>query len=203
MKFVGVAILVVCLAYSAAGQTYEETLMKHREEMNAEFRNPTTTILDSLELPHFDSIAYYAPDLAFRIPARFRKKLFRPTFEMATTTARKPVYRKYGILTFEVAGKRHKLVVYQNVDLSKKVGYENYLFCPFKDLTNGLETYGGGRYLDFKMDELASSPIIDFNYAYNPYCSYNYKYSCPLPPSENWLNLRIEAGVKAYQQAAH
>jgi uncharacterized protein (DUF1684 family) len=74
---------------------------------------------------------------------------------------------------------------------------------PFKDLTNGKETYGAGRYMDNHrpgMQQLAGNFFeIDFNYAYNPYCAYSPAFSCPLPPRENWLAVPIRAGEKNYQ----
>jgi hypothetical protein len=72
-----------------------------------------------------------------------------------------------------------------------------YLFCPFKDLTNGVDTYGAGRYLDFTLSDI-NNPILDFNYAYNPYCAYNAGYSCPIPPYENHLKIAITAGEKKW-----
>ena len=76
---------------------------------------------------------------------------------------------------------------------------ENFLFLPFKDLSNGKSSYGGGRFIDLEMPLSNSKTIIiDFNKAYNPYCAYNHKFSCPIPPKENNLNIDILAGVKAY-----
>ena len=88
--------------------------------------------------------------------------------------------------------------VYQNQELIKQEGFENYLFLPFSDETNGIESYGGGRYIDLRIPE-SNKLIIDFNSAYNPYCAYNDKYSCPIVPRENYLRTRIEAGVKKFK----
>ena len=118
---------------------------------------------------------------------------------MKTTTSRLPVYVKYGEITFTLKGKPHKLNVYQNQDLVKKEGYENYLFLPFLDDTNGDTTYGGGRYIDTRQPE-GNTMIVDFNTAYNPYCAYNERYSCPIVPRENYLETKIKAGVKAFEK---
>ena len=77
----------------------------------------------------------------------------------------------------------------------KKKGYENYLFIPFGDATNGHKSYGGGRYVevDFTNSDFL---LIDFNKSYNPYCAYSNRYSCPKVPLENILNITINAGVK-------
>ncbi len=117
---------------------------------------------------------------------------------MPTSGERKPLYCKVGDLSFNVDEVEVKLPVYQNIELSKGAEYENYLFLPFTDLTNGEETYGGGRYLDLE-GPLEGIVELDFNMAYNPYCAYNDRYSCPIPPKENHINVRVEAGVKAFE----
>ena len=116
---------------------------------------------------------------------------------MKTTTSRTPLYKKYGELHFSIDGKEFKLNVYQNVDLNKKPGYDDYLFLPFSDLTCGKESYIGGRYVDMRIQK-GTLWTIDFNKAYNPYCAYNYEYSCPIVPLENDLDIEILAGVKKF-----
>ena len=117
--------------------------------------------------------------------------------ETTKERAQPPIYNKFGKTVFKLNGKKYTLAIYQNVDLVNTAGYEDYLFIPFKDLTNGEDTYGGGRYLDLKIPE-GETILIDFNRAYNPYCAYNHNYSCPIPPFENHLKVKIEAGVKKY-----
>jgi hypothetical protein len=116
---------------------------------------------------------------------------------MKTSTARLPEYVKYGEFHFTIDNIDYKLNVYQNIDLTKKEGYEDYLFLPFSDLTCGKESYIGGRYIDMRVPK-SETIIIDFNTAYNPYCAYNHKYSCPIVPLENDLNIEIRAGVKKF-----
>ena len=84
----------------------------------------------------------------------------------------------------------------------KKEEYKDYLFLPITDLTSGDGSYGGGRYLDVKKSEVAQGKVVlDFNKLYNPYCAYNEKYSCPIPPAQNDLPIRIEVGVKDFFKA--
>jgi len=137
--------------------------------------------------------------MAFVVKATFVPTPGQKSFEMPTTTERKPRYRKEGELHFVLQNDSLKLSVYRNLELSKRPGFENYLFLPFTDSTNGFESYGGGRYLDLQ-GPLSDTIIIDFNKAYNPYCAYNHRYSCPIPPQENHLPLRIEAGVLSYEK---
>ncbi len=119
-------------------------------------------------------------------------------FLMPTNTNEYEKEVVYGIVYFQLNGKDHQLEIYQNEELKLKEGFEDYLFLPFTDQTNGEETYGGGRYIDLRVPQ-TDTMTIDFNRAYNPYCAYNKKYSCPLVPAVNHLNLAIEAGVKAFK----
>jgi uncharacterized protein len=122
---------------------------------------------------------------------------------MKTTTDRLPDYSKYGEITFEIDGRQYKLEVYQSPDVMKMPGYEDYLFIPFTDLTNGDETYEVGRYLEFRIPE-TEDVIIDFNKCYNPYCSYgSNRYSCPIPPEANHLPIAIPVGEKKFKTEAH
>ena len=116
---------------------------------------------------------------------------------MKTSTTRLPEYKKYGELHFTIDEVAYKLNVYQSMDLKKKKEYKNHLFLPFSDLTNGKESYIGGRYIDIEIQDAAVWEI-DFNKAYNPYCAYNHKYSCPIVPLENDLEVAIYAGVKKF-----
>jgi uncharacterized protein (DUF1684 family) len=82
-------------------------------------------------------------------------------------------------------------------------GYAGGLFLPFRDATNGTETYGAGRYLldsaksaDLGIGSRAESLILDFNFAFHPSCAFDPRWSCPLAPPENRLDIRIEAGER-------
>src|SRR5258708_11716126 len=103
--------------------------------------------------------------------------------------------RIFGILTFSIEGKEFSLPVYQSQSLMQKKEYKDYLFLPFTDLTNGNETYDGGRYIDLRIPA-GDQIVIDFNKAYNPYCAYSHGYSCPIVPSKNHLETEILAGVR-------
>ena len=116
---------------------------------------------------------------------------------MKTTGTRTPKYIKYGTLNFTIDGVALKLNVYRNIELSKTAEYKDHLFLPFSDLTSGKESYIGGRYIDLKIPK-GNTIAVDFNQAYNPYCAYNHKYSCPIVPLENDLNVEIKAGVKTF-----
>jgi hypothetical protein len=100
-----------------------------------------------------------------------------------------------GQLEFEVEGRIARLV------LCWITGYGGGLFLPFRDATNGSESFGGGRYLldaikGADLGGVEDQLILDFNFAYNPSCAYSPHWHCPLPPSENWLEVAIRGGEK-------
>jgi uncharacterized protein (DUF1684 family) len=101
---------------------------------------------------------------------------------------------KYGYATFKLKDKSHKLLLLLQLNNEDE---KDKLFLPFTDKTNGFETYGGGRYLDLDLEK-DDQLIIDFNFAYNPFCAYNDNYTCPVPPAENQLDIEIKAGEKEY-----
>ncbi|MEM9023488.1 MAG: DUF1684 domain-containing protein [Bacteroidota bacterium] len=178
------------------GAAYVAEVEEHRQEKNVKFKkNKEETPLDKKARKKFKSLDYYAVNESYRVQATFKRTPNAKPFKMKTTTDRQPDYVQYGNLNLRVNDRTFTLPVYQNLALTNKPGFEDYLFIPFTDLTNGEDTYGGGRYLDFKIPE-GDQVTVDFNLAYNPYCAYNAKYSCPIPPANAFLKTRIEAGEK-------
>jgi uncharacterized protein (DUF1684 family) len=199
LKTIITSLLVGMLAMPLMAQpAYNKLIAMERDSINTAFADTATSILLPEDLVNFSGLNYFPIDVKWKIAAKFKRKRFTRKFKMQTSTDRLPVYKKYGVLRFEVDGKKVKMAVYQNIGLSKKEGFEDYLFCPFRDLTAPDESYGGGRYIDLRKKDLSKKCTIDFNTSYNPYCAYNYKYSCPIPPKENHLNVRIEAGIKKW-----
>lgn len=173
------------------------SIQKFQEELNVTFRNPETSPLSDRFRKDFKSLDFFAPDTNYIVKARFERTPNAKPFMMPTTTAIKSKEVVFGIAHFELNGKKHQLEVYKSLNPQDNVA-EDYLFLPFLDETNGLETYGGGRYIDLTIPE-EDTLIIDFNRAYNPYCVYNKKYSCPLVPRQNELKTKVMAGVKDFK----
>src|SRR5437879_9929238 len=105
---------------------------------------------------------------------------------MATSTGTRQAYLRYGAFTFEIEGRSLKLTVYK----SAEDPYARSLFIPFSDETSGRVTYAAGRYLDLE-EQGGDDYELDFNMAYNPYRSYSEEYTCPIPPVENTLPVKI------------
>ncbi len=170
---------------------------KFQVELNQSFADSLKSPLTKEDFKSFESLEFFPLNEKFIVEATFIRTKKEKAFGMKTTTSRTPLYVKYGELHFTIDGKNLKLNVYKNLDLSKKSGYEDYLFLPFSDLTCGKESYIGGRYVDMKVQK-GKTWTIDFNKAYNPYCAYNYEFSCPIVPLENDLDIEILAGVKKF-----
>lgn len=174
-------------------------VLNYRSSVNIEFSDSAKSPLNKEDIVNFKGLDYFEIDTNYCVKAFFKRTPYEVPFPMKTTTSRTPVYVKYGELVFSLGSNSYTLNLYKNVDANRKREYDNYLFLPFTDLTNGNETYGGGRYFDLPVPD-GDTVTLDFNMAYNPYCAYNHKYSCPIPPAENNLMVEIKAGVKAYKK---
>ena len=177
---------------------YFEEIRQHRAEINKEFADTAHSPLTEDGLTHFEELDFYPADPDWVVEARFVLNPDPEPFEMETTTVRRPIYVKYGEAHFSIKGTDYMLEIYQSEKAKQMEEFKESLFLPFKDLTNGDGSYGGGRFIDLKIPE-GESIIIDFNKSYNPYCAYNHRYSCPVPPDANHLNISVPAGVKAYR----
>lgn len=198
-------LFVLCLIanFSCSAQEpksekpYSTTIAEHRAEKDAEMKDKEHTPFEKDVRRKFKALEYFAVNESMKIESEFTRTEGEATFKMKTSTDRLPEYVKYGEARFVIGEYSFVLNVYQNIELVKKPGMENHLFIPFTDLTTGESTYGGGRYLDVEIPE-GDKLILDFNLAYNPYCAYNGRYSCPVPPPENFIKFLIEAGEKAF-----
>ena len=203
LKFYTLPALVLTLffvpltAFAQEGSSdYVAEIEKYQEELNASYRNPEESPLEPEDLAAFSGLPFFPINEKYRVVARFVRTPGSKPFKMATSTGRLPIYEKYGEAHFELDGKKVVVPIYQNHELRETEKYKDYLFLPFKDQTNGDTSYGGGRYVELSIPE-GDTIVIDFNKAYNPYCAYSARYSCPIPPKENRIPLAIPAGVKA------
>ena len=179
-------------------ESYQETLTKHRQDYKEAFLKEERSPVKAEDMQYFD---FFAIDSTFRVKCIFTKTNSPDTFTIPTVDGKQREYFKYGILSFEIKGEKLQLNAYQSLALMRIPKYKNYLFIPFKDSTSGKETYGGGRYLDIETTDIQGDTVIlDFNKAYNPYCAFGDGFSCPIPPKENHLKAKIEAGEKNFKK---
>jgi uncharacterized protein (DUF1684 family) len=196
-----ISILACLFILFGCGQKKQPVITEteFQREMNSEYKDASTSPLKEKDLMTFKGLEFFEFNPEYIVQAKVIRTVDEKPFKMKTTTDRLPEYVKYGEISFELNGKSFKLNLYQNQDLIQKEGYADYLFLPFLDNTNGEESYGGGRYIDTRIPE-GDTIEIDFNKAYNPYCAYNDKYSCPIVPRENYLDTDIKAGVKVFKK---
>lgn len=166
-------------------------LQDFREDKDEFFRGDDRSPLTTVQQRSFRGLAYFPDNPSLVIKSKIDRQVEPGVIRMETTQGEEQTYRRYGVVRFEVDGAPAKVTLYES-----DAGHE--LFLPFRDATSGRESYGAGRYLDLHHhgDEI----VIDFNYAYNPYCAYNPEWNCPLPPAENWLKVPIRAGEKVFSE---
>lgn len=192
MKHLSSLLIGFLMIATAFGQSTREEIEQHRADHLTYLLDTASGWLNQQEIEAFEGLDYFDFDSTFQVTAKLTKKKGKK-FKMPTSTERLPVYRRYGFIDFTIGDSLCRLEVYQNMSYMKE--NKRHLFVPFRDATTRELTYGGGRYLDLEIPK-GDSLLVDFNFAYNPYCAYTYKASCPIPPAVNTLSVPIRAGEK-------
>lgn len=202
-KFLGLMIVLFLMSCGSQTQNKEiADIQKFQQELNTEYKNAKSTPLRGDNFTNFTEHPFFPINMKYKVSAKLIKTENAEPFEFPTSSGKTKTYQEYGKAHFILDGKELTLTLYQSLTLSKQNGYEDYLFLPFRDATNEIETYGGGKYIDLKIPT-GNTIILDFNKSYHPLCAYNaYDYSCPIVPQENFLPVRIEAGVM-YEDVYH
>lgn len=194
-KLILIFLLLSIFGFSQSQKKQISEIKKFQKELNDGYTNPKETPLRGDNFTSFKEHPFFPIDLNYRVTAQLKRTENAKPFEIPTSSGRTQPYKEYGKATFVIDGKSYVLTLFQNLNLIKKPEYKDHLFLPFRDDTKGIETYGGGKYIDLKIPK-GDEIVIDFNQSYHPYCAYNaYDYSCPIVPEENFLPIRIEAGV--------
>ncbi len=192
-------IIIITIAFNFACSTvnkeFNTSIQKFRTEKKEELikdqRFPLKSDVD------FKGMQYYKANKKYLLLCSFQKTKEAKPFDLPTYSGKTRVYVEYGTITCPIEKETITLSLYQN--LTNPQIYKNHLFLPFKDLTSGNETYGGGRYIDMQVGDLKENTItIDFNKCYNPWCAYSDGFNCPIPPKVNHLSIPIKAGEKNY-----
>ncbi len=180
----------------AQKNAYALSIYQHRQSYKEEFLSDKNSPLTKEDTAY---LRFFEPHSGYLVNAHFEKLEDTKGFDMQTHNGVIKKYYVYGFVTFNLQKKSCKLFIYQSEKLRSQEGMEDYLFIPFTDNTNYEKTFGGGRYLDFKIKDINENQlIIDFNKCYNPYCAFKEGYACPIPPKENDLKISIEAGEKLF-----
>ena len=161
-------------------------VLEFRDEKDRFFKLAPQSPLPESERNNFSGLSYFEPAQSFAFQVDLEP--VQPTdIQISTTNGDERTYKRLATATINVEGADATLALYSS-------GHES-LFLPFRDATSGSETYGAGRYIDVTPHEDGTA-TIDFNYAYAPFCAYSDRYSCALPPQENWLTVAIRAGER-------
>ncbi len=179
---------------------YKTEIEKYRKGINIKLVYDERSPLTIDQKKDFNGLNYFPVKYDYLVKAKLVKEPVQEKLILKTTTDREPEYIKYGKVFFKIDTFNLTLTVYRNPPEKQIAKEDRTLFVPFKDETSGKECYGGGRYIEFELPEEGDSVYLDFNKAYNPYCAYNHRYSCVIPPPENWLPVRIEAGEKKFEE---
>ena len=172
----------------------EEKLKAFRLKRDQFFKNDSHSPLKESAQKKIKGLIYYPIDLKYAVTGSIEKYPTDPKpiyVNLPTNKEREKKYVKYGRFKFKLDNKEYILHIYRPLG-----GGE--LFLPFKDKTSGIETYPEGRYLNVEPMP-GGKVLIDFNRAYNPFCEYNEKFTCPFAPKENWLDIEIRAGEKRFK----
>ncbi len=163
-------------------------LQKFRADKDRFFAADPHSPLTHEQKHHFEGLRYFPENRGLRLQVAIEEYPTQETVKMQTTTGETQTYIRFGRIKFAVKGQEVALTVYTN---------EDEFFLPFADSLAGVETYGAGRYLEPEPTGKGKF-LVDFNYAYNPYCAYNEAWSCPVTPAENRLKAPIRAGEKVF-----
>ena len=140
----------------------------------------------------FDGLAFFDYDPQFRVAGEVEPAA--PELRELESSTGEPIrFRRFATVAFELAGEPQRLPLYW------LEGYGGGVFLPFADATSGRETYGGGRYLlgtvkGADLGERDGRLVLDFNFAYNPSCAYDPRWTCPLPPRQSRMAAAVRAG---------
>lgn len=193
MRTVGLLVLA-CMLVGCEGATlsdeaaYENEVLQHRLDRDMRMRDADRTVLDASTRRRFEGLRYYSVDPGYRFEVPLERTNTRDTLRVQQYKG-EPVDK---VIIGEVAlplADTTRLLVF------REPGLDGEVWVPFRDPTNGDETYPSGRYLNAPLRD-DSTVVVDFNKAFNPYCDYNPNYVCPLPPRENTISVPIEAGEK-------
>lgn len=161
-----------------------------RQDKDFFFRTDRHSPIPEEERESFQGLKYFPYNDALCFALDLETFRWQTEVMIPTNAGEEAGYVRFGTIKFPVNGVEQTLTVFRS---------EHGLFLPFMDATSGIESYEGGRYLEPDMD-VTGKCLVDFNLAYNPFCAYGGPdWSCPIPPMENRLSVRIEAGEKKYK----
>jgi len=175
----------------------QDPILMERAAKDEAFRSGMNSPIPEEDRSSFQGLDYYPINLDLRFSLRLNRYSRPKQVRLATNTGEIRSGLRYGYFEFIVENQTCRLQAYRLEDVAEN-SVPN-LFIPFRDATSGNETYDPCRYIDLR-ENISGIYELDFNRAYNPYCAFNKKYSCPLSPPENTLSVPMRAGEKKYKR---
>jgi uncharacterized protein (DUF1684 family) len=174
----------------------EQKVIEWRKERDTFFKTHQRSPLSPKEKRNFKGLKYFPFNPQYVFSAQIERFIFHinnPKYyaTFLTNKGTNKRYIRYGTVHFKLNGKEYSIEIYKSL-------LSDNLFIPFKDKTNGKESYDGGRYIEAEILQ-GYQMELDFNMAYQPSCAYNDNFICVLPPRENTLDVEIRAGEKNYK----
>lgn len=161
-----------------------------RAQKDAFFASHPQSPLTPRQKENFNGLSYFPENPALRLEVKVAELSPKEKATMQTSTGDQQHYLRHSKFKFTVDGQEAELTIYSG---------EHGFFLPFVDSLANKETYGAGRYLE--PEPLGNGKfLVDFNLAYNPYCAYNDRWSCPLTPFENRLKVPVRAGERIFHE---
>jgi uncharacterized protein len=188
VSFVLTLLIMACGGKSA----YVNKIEHEQKRRNAVFINPEQSPLDTAEIRLFKGLHFFAPDEQYRVSATITWLPQIGYVQLPQSDGNTMPYMQIAVIDFSLLGKNYQLSCYQNEQMKQ----QHILFIPFSDVTNGKQTYAGGRYIDLPYVDRKNEVELDFNLAYVPFFAHSPRYSCPKVPAHNHLPLEIFAGEK-------
>ncbi len=181
---------------SSTDTTTRNRLQAFRVRRDEFFKSEPDSPLTPEQKERFSTLDYFPenPSLSMELQLDTSGDGIGEVLTIGTTDGRAKEFERAGRITFESNGEPVTFTVF------KEQARGRY-YLPFRDGTAGVDTYAVGRYLDIRARPNGDL-LVDFNYAYNPYCAYGDGWSCPIPPRENVTKTRIEAGERAFTDRA-
>jgi uncharacterized protein (DUF1684 family) len=174
---------------------WKKRIVMEREQKDMFFSIHPQSPIPFEERKKFEGLDYYPPDSDCRFELKLHEHSEKKRIKMSYTGGEEQEFLRWGEFRFKIGDQEQVLQAY------KGISEEERLLVLFRDATSGKETYGAGRYLDLEPKKHRTAElkwILDFNKAYNPWCAYSERYTCPFVPPENWLEVPIRAGEKNY-----
>lgn len=191
-----VGFVLYSLQGGQSDEDYARIIQKDREDKDHFMKTASASPFVE-DVTDYKGLNYFPANQKYRVSADLEEIDSKKVIVLSTSDGKEARYLEYAHALFKLDDTENKILILEVMEPGPERGK---LFLSFADATSGNETYGAGRYLDIKKVPGSSAITLDFNLAYNPYCAYSDRFSCPFPPKENVLNVAIPVGEKNYHE---